>query len=71
MESYYEALLDSIENPTWVLRGYSGSLVAVTPVAKQRFLHTVYRESSRDDGFIITAFIARDYNRGLIVWPKK
>jgi len=59
----------SVENPTWVLRGYAGAQVAVLPVSRRQYLHTVYKEISRDDGFIITAFVARDYNRGLIVWP--
>ena len=69
MEAHYEDMLDAIENPTWILRGYAGSLVAVVPLARQRFLHTVYKETGRDDGFVITAFVARDYNRRMIVWP--
>ncbi len=59
MEAYYDRMLDAIEQPAWVLRGYAGSLIAVSPVARQRYLHVIYREISQDDGFIITAFIAR------------
>ncbi len=69
MEPYRDTMLKSVENPTWVLRGYAGAQVAVLPVSRRQYLHTVYKEVSRDDGFIITAFVARDYNRGLIVWP--
>jgi hypothetical protein len=58
MEAYYDRMLDAIEQPTWVLRGYAGSLVAVLSVARRRYLHVIYREISQDDGFIITAFIA-------------
>ncbi len=68
MESYYERILDAIEKPIFVLRGYSGSLVAILSVGRQRYLHVVYKEASQDDGFIITAFIARKYNRRMIVW---
>jgi hypothetical protein len=68
MESYYGRILDAIEKPTFVLRGYAGSLVAVLSVGRQRYLHVVYKEISFDDGFIITAFIARKYNRRIIVW---
>ena len=68
MEAYYERILDAIENPTFVLSGYAGSLIAVLSVGRRRYLHVVYKEVSQDDGFIITAYIARKYNRGMIVW---
>jgi hypothetical protein len=68
MESYYERMLDAIEKPIFVLRGYAGSLVAILDVGRQRYLHVVYKEASQDDGFIITAFIARKYNQRMIVW---
>ena len=70
MASYYERIMDAVENPTFVLRGYSGSLVAVLSVGRQRYLHVVYKETGQDDGFIITAFIARKYNRRMIVWSQ-
>ncbi len=71
LESYDEQVLDAIERPTWILRGYAGALVAVLTLGRQSYLHVVYREISRDDGFIITAFISRKVNRRAIIWPKK
>ena len=71
MESYYERILDAIEKPTFVLRGYAGSLIAILSVGRQRYMHVVYKEVSQDDGFIITAFIARKYNRRMIVWSRE
>ena len=71
MEAYYERVLDVVERPTWVLQGYAGALAAVLTIAKQEYLHVIYREISRTDGFIITAFIARKVNKRAIVWPKK
>jgi len=71
MQSYYERVFDAVEPPTWVLRGYAGALVAILGLAKQKYLHVIYRELSRTDGFIITAFIARKVNKRAIVWPKK
>jgi len=68
MESYYERILDAIEKPIFVLRGYAGSLIAILSVGRQQYLHVVYKEISQDDGFIITAFVARKYNRRMIVW---
>jgi hypothetical protein len=69
METYYESILDAIENPTWILRGYAGSVVAILSIAKQKYLHVVYKEISQHDGFIITAFMARKYNHKMIIWP--
>lgn len=69
MSIYYEKILEAIEKPTWVLRGYAGSLIAVLSLARSEYLHVVYKEISQQDGFIITAFIARKYNRKLIIWP--
>lgn len=71
MKPHRERILIAIENPTWVLRGYAGALVAVLSLSKQRFLNVVYREISRVDGFIITAFISRKVNRRNTLWPKE
>ena len=71
MEASYEKVLDAVERPTWILQGYAGALVAVLSLARQEYLHVVYREVSRTDGFIITAFIARKVNKRAIIWPRK
>jgi hypothetical protein len=71
MESYYERVLDAVERPTWVLQGYAGALVAILSLSKHEYLHVVYREVNRIDGFIITAFIARKVNKRAVIWPKK
>lgn len=71
MESYYGDVLEAIENPTWILRGYAGSLIAVLFVAKLKYLHVVYKEVSVNDGFIITAYISRKVNKGMIIWARK
>jgi hypothetical protein len=70
MEGFYERILPAIEQPTWILQSYGGSLVAVLALARQRYLQVVYKELSRDDGFVITAFVARKYNRGMIIWSQ-
>jgi hypothetical protein len=70
MEAYRETMLETVEQPTWILRGYAGSLVAVRALARHTYLHSVYKELCSDDGFIITAFIARKYNRKMIIWTQ-
>jgi hypothetical protein len=71
MQSYYEQMLDAVEEPDYILRGNAGSLIAVMTLGKRKHMHTVYRELSKDDGFIITAFIAEKLNKGRIIWRKK
>jgi hypothetical protein len=71
MGPYYEKVLEAIENPTWILRGYAGALVAVLSIARENYLHVVYREVRREDGFIITAFLSANVNKGMIIWPKR
>ena len=68
MQSYYDKILDTIENPTWILRGHGHTLVAVQSIRRLNHLHVVYREINRSDGFVITAFLARKVNRGTIIW---
>jgi len=71
MRAYYGQVLAAIEKPTWVLRGYAGALVAVVSLGRRQFLNVVYREISRNNGFIITAFISRKINKGNLIWPKE
>ena len=71
MSAYYDKILAGVENPTLILRGYSGALVAVLLVGRRRFLNVVYREISRNDGFIITAFVSLKVNKGNVIWPKE
>ena len=36
MSAYYDKILAVVENPTLILRGYAGALVAVLPVGRRR-----------------------------------
>ena len=70
MAGYYEDVLDIVENPDLVLRGYQGSLVAARSYGRQRYLMVVYRQVSADDGFIITAYFTRKIDRRKAIWRK-
>lgn len=71
MSGYLNAILDAVENPQFVLRGHRKSKVAVINLGRKVWLHVVYRELSKTDGFIVTATIERDYNENLIVWKQE
>ncbi len=70
MSGYYDAMLDSIEYPEFILRGQKGAKVAVLNVGRKQWLLTTYKETSRVDGFIITAYIDDEFNTNLIVWRR-
>ena len=68
LASYYDRILDAIERPTYLLRGYKGALIAVASLSRFKYLHVVYREVSLDDGFIVTAYVARSVNKRRAIW---
>ena len=71
MSGYLEAVLDAVENPQFVLSGHRKSKVAVINLGNRKWLHVVYRELSKKDGFIVTATVERDYNEKLIIWKQE
>jgi len=71
MHDYESVVLKAVAEPVVILRGYAGSLIAVLPLGRDRFLHVVYKEVNRDDGFVVTAFVARKYRRNQVIWPSR
>jgi hypothetical protein len=71
MASYYDQVLVAVEEPTYILPGHRGSLIAVLSVGRSKYLHVAYREIGRSDGFIITAYIKPKVNKGQAIWREK
>ena len=70
LAGHYDDVLDAVEEPDFILRGYGGALIAVKGVARRTYLAVIYREVSRDDGFIITAYFTSRISRRSILWRK-
>lgn len=70
MSGFYEAVLEAVNYPEFILRGQRGVKIAVLNVGKRKWLHVMYRELSKKDGFIIAAFIDDDYDREIIIWRR-
>ena len=70
MTRYYEEMLDAVDDPEYILPGHRGSLIAVVVLRKKKILHVSYRELSRDDGFIITAYIKTSFDKQKAIWPR-
>jgi hypothetical protein len=67
---YYDDVLETIESPDVVLRGYRGTLIVVRNHGRRRYFMVVYRQVSADDGCIITAYFASRLDRKQVVWRK-
>lgn len=68
-------VLDAIAAPDVVQRGDYGALLAARyynqPPAADLFVVTVYRELTDDDGFVITAYLARRLSsRREVLWSR-
>lgn len=66
-----QLVLDTISNPTRIISGNDGALLALRELEPGRWLIVVYREDQKD-GFVITAFPTRrinSLNRRQQLWP--
>jgi len=56
-----------------VYAGTAGELMAVREIGDGKYVVAVYKETSHDDGFVITAFLTRRVlaiQRRRRVWPR-
>jgi hypothetical protein len=67
----HDDVLDIIENPDLILRGYSGSMIAVRGMGRDRYLGVIYKELSAADGFVISAYFTSKINRKQIIWRRE
>ena len=72
LAGYYDAVLNSVEHPDFIIEGYSDALIALKEIEKGKFLAVVYKETSDVDGFIITAYFTRKLKleREVIIWQR-
>ena len=68
---HYDDVLETVENPDIVLRGYRGSLIAARGYGRRRYLAVVYRQVSAEDGFIITAYFTSKIDRKKAIWRRQ
>lgn len=64
-------VLETVANPSRIIEGVEGELLAVQKIHTGKHLVVVYREFE-NDGFIITAFITsktKSLNRRNQLWP--
>lgn len=68
LASYYFEVLENIAKPEFIIRGDKGTLKAAKNIGKNKWLVVVYREISKRDGFIITAYFLNERPKGDVIW---
>jgi hypothetical protein len=70
---YYDDILDIVENPDYIIKGYNNALIALRLLKENKFLSVVYKETSTDDGFIVTAYFTSriKLENEEIVWKRQ
>ncbi|WP_446009409.1 hypothetical protein [Candidatus Electrothrix sp.] len=68
LASYFHETLNVVEKPDIIIHGNNGSLKAAKNFGKKKWLVVVYREVSKNDGFIITAYFLSTKPKGEIIW---
>ncbi|MGD0462881.1 MAG: hypothetical protein ABSB74_10375 [Tepidisphaeraceae bacterium] len=71
MASYYHDVLETVQSPQLIVRGNRGALKAARSLGKRRWLVVVYREVSRNDGFVITAYLLDARPKGKVLWRER
>ena len=73
LAGYYYDVLETIQRPLAVFEGNSGEHLAASEIDPGKYLIVVYREISKEDGFVITAFMTkrwRQIERRKKIWPQ-
>jgi hypothetical protein len=70
LASYFYDILEIIEKPEFIIQGNKGTLKATKNIAKKKWMVVIYRELSKNDGFIITAYFLSKKPKGKIIWKR-
>lgn len=69
-----DIVLDAINNPELIIKGEKDELIAIKRF-KNKSIIVIYREVTKEDGFVITSFITSDMGKlkknRKIVWKKE
>ncbi|MEA2045195.1 MAG: hypothetical protein U9N48_01525 [Euryarchaeota archaeon] len=59
MAGFYSDVLETVEDPDAIYEGRLGEFLAMREAQTDKYLVVVYKEVSREDGFVITSFLTR------------
>ena len=70
LASYFHDVLDTVENPEFVIQGNKGTLKATKNMGKKKWIVVIYKELPKEDGFIITSYFLPGKPKGKIIWKR-
>jgi hypothetical protein len=59
MAGYYFEVLETVEEPEAIYAGKADEHIALREIEKGKHIVVVYKELTKEDGFVITAFLTR------------
>lgn len=73
MAGYYFGVLETVEEPDAIYEGKAGECIAIREIEDGKNIVVVYRELSKEDGFVITAFLTKrkkQFERRRKIWKQ-
>jgi hypothetical protein len=73
MAGYYFEVLETLQEPGVIYKGNAEELLATKEIEPGKYLVVVYKEISRVEGFVITAFLTKrikQIERRIRIWPR-
>jgi hypothetical protein len=73
LAGFYDEIVDIIEYPEYIIKGYKDALIALRQIRKGKYLCVVYKEISDTDGFVITAYFSSKIilEREVVIWQRQ
>lgn len=74
MAGYYFDVLETVQEPGAIYEGKAGELLAAKEIEPGKHMVVVYKEVSKEDGFVITAFLTkriRQIEGRAKLWPRQ
>lgn len=68
LASMFHEVLDTVQKPDSVVRASHGALKAIRNMGRKRWMVVAYREVSKRDGFVVTAYLLSQRPRGEVIW---
>ena len=70
LASHFYSVVETIEKPDLIVRGNKGTFKAAKNMGKKKWLVVIYKEVSKNDGFVITAYFLEARPKGEVVWRR-
>lgn len=71
LASYFYDVLETIEKPNFIIKGNKGTLKATRNMGRNKWMVVIYKEVSKYDGFVITAYFLDSKAEGDIIWQQQ